>query len=54
MEHIGVKLSIPNGVTTMGATGGIHLGQVDQSKEEMESPCKLGIGTINIAPFWKD
>ena len=22
--------------------------------EEYSSPCRLGIGTINIAPLWKD
>ena len=42
----------------MGATAGvggggrrIHLTRMDQGKEKMESPPRLGLGTIYIVPF---
>ena len=31
--------------------GGVRFGQVDWGGEKMESPPRLGLGTINIAPF---
>ena len=52
MRHIGIELSIPSGIATMGATGGVRLDQMDRGEEKkMESPPKLGLETINIAPF---
>ena len=45
-------------VTTMGAAvfslgkgRGIRLSRVDRSGEKMESPTRLGLGIINIAPI---
>ena len=54
MEHIRVKLSIPSGVTTMVVMGGVRLDRMDRGGEEMESPPRLGLRTINIVPLWKD
>ena len=34
-----------------GGGGGVRLGRMDRGKEKMESPPKLGLGTINIAPL---
>jgi len=34
MRHIGIKLSVPSAVTTIGATGVVHLGRVVRGGEE--------------------
>ena len=53
LRHIGITLSIPNGVATMGAVGRGEYASAECTKMEkkMESPPRLGLGTINIAPF---
>ena len=62
MEHIGIKISIPSRVATIGAStrrcmvsslqfGGSTPGPRVDHGREMESPPRLGLGIINIAPF---
>ena len=35
----------------IGEEMGVHLGQGDQGGEEMESPLRLGLGTIYVVPL---
>ena len=52
IRHIRIKVSIPSEVVIVGAMEErVRFGRVDQGREKMESSPRLGLGTINIAPF---
>jgi len=53
MRHIGIKLSVLVQSPLWVQQGEYTLAKWSMVEKKMESPPRLGLGTINIAPFMK-